>query len=242
VLSLKVSSGWPLRQFDVSNAFLHSHLSEIAYMAQPLGFSHPQHPYAVCKLQKAIYGLKQAPRAWFSRLSTRLLELGFHGSKTDSSLFIFNSVGIRIFALIYVDDIIFTGLSNNVLSQLIATLSHDFPIKDLGNLNFFLGVEVIRTAKGLLLSQQRYIYDLLHRKKMTHAKPVHSPMSSSTSLSKFVGPSFSDKTLHISTVGALQYLSFRGPDIAFAVNKVAQFMHDSQNDLFCSFNMQQLRL
>jgi hypothetical protein len=58
-------------------------------------------------------------------------------------------------ALIYVDDIILTGLSNNVLSHLIATLSHDFPIKDLGNLNFFLGVEVIRTAKGLLLSQQR---------------------------------------------------------------------------------------
>jgi hypothetical protein len=77
---------------------------------------------------------------------------------------------------------------------------------------------------------------------MTHAKPVHSPMSSSTSLSKFVGPSFSDKTLHISTVGALQYLSFTRPDIAFAVNKVAQFMHDPRNDLFCSFNMQQLRL
>jgi hypothetical protein len=230
VLSLAVSSGWPLRQFDVSNAFLHGHLSKTVYMAQLPGFSHPQHPHAVCKLQKAIYGLKQAPRAWFSRLSTRLLELGFHGSKTDSSLFIFNSAGIRIFALIYVDDIILTGSSNNVLSQLIATLSHDFPIKDLGNLNFFLGVEVIRQAKGLLLSQQRYISDLLHRTKMTHAKPVHSPMSSSTSLSKFRGPSFSDKTLYRSIVGALQYLSFTRPDIAFAVNKVAQFMHDPRND------------
>lgn len=229
MLSLAVSFGWPLCQFDVSNAFLHGHLSETVYTAQPPGFSHPQHPHVVCKLQKAIYGLKRTSfLVLLIEYKTSLT--GFHGSKIDSSLFIFNSAGIRIFSLIYVDDIILTGSSNNVLSQLIATLSHDFPIKDLGNLNFFLGVEVIRTAKGLLLSQQRYISDLLHRTKMTHTKPVHSSMSSSTSLSKFMGSSFSDKTLYRSTVEAFQYLSFTRLDIAFFVNKVAQFMHDPRND------------
>lgn len=89
VLSIAVSHGWSLRQIDVQNAFLHGFLNEDVYMSQPPGFTHPHYPHHVCKLRKALYGLKQAPRAWFSRLSTRLLELGFHGSKSDTSLFIY---------------------------------------------------------------------------------------------------------------------------------------------------------
>ena len=68
VLSLVVSKGWVLRQFDVQNAFLHGHLYEDVYMSQPTGFSHPQFPNHVFKLKKALYGLKQSPRAWFSCL------------------------------------------------------------------------------------------------------------------------------------------------------------------------------
>jgi hypothetical protein len=88
VLSITVFAGWEIRQVDVSNAFLHGHLQETVYMAQPPGFQHPQYPTAVCKLRKAIYGLKQAPRAWFSRLSAWLIDLKFTSSKSDSSLFI----------------------------------------------------------------------------------------------------------------------------------------------------------
>jgi transposase InsO family protein len=79
VLSIAISAGWYVHQIDIQNAFLHGHLSEEVYMSQPPGFAHPQYPNYVCKLQKALYGLKQAPRAWFSRLSTRLLALGFKG-------------------------------------------------------------------------------------------------------------------------------------------------------------------
>lgn len=70
VLPIAVSSGWAIKQVDVSNAFLHGFLNETVYMSQPAGFVYPQLPNAVCLLKKALYGLKQAPWAWFSRLST----------------------------------------------------------------------------------------------------------------------------------------------------------------------------
>ena len=109
ILSLAVSKGWVLHQFDVQNAFLHGNLYEDVYMSQPLGFSHPQFPNHVCKLKKALYGLKQSPRAWFSCLSSRLIALGFHGSRSDSSLFIYHSTAVTIYFLIYVDDLIVTA-------------------------------------------------------------------------------------------------------------------------------------
>jgi hypothetical protein len=77
---------------------------------------HPQFPNSVCLLKKVLYGLKQGPRAWFSRLSTRLLELGFIASKVDPSLFVFVSEGTHLLALIYIDDIILTGSSNSLMT------------------------------------------------------------------------------------------------------------------------------
>jgi hypothetical protein len=81
-------------------------LKEEVYMRQPPGYENKEHPGYVCKLDKAIYGLKQAPRAWFSRISKKLIDLDFHGSKADTSLFYFNKGDTLMFVLIYVDDII----------------------------------------------------------------------------------------------------------------------------------------
>jgi hypothetical protein len=224
VLSLAISAGWAIRQIDVNNAFLHGTLSEDVFMSQPPGFSHPQFPQHICKLRKALYGLKQAPRAWFSRLSNRLLELGFYGAKSDSSLFTFKSAAFTMFILIYVDDIIITCSHAPAIEELLSLLQSDFSIKDLGALHFFLGIEVVGTPGSSLLSQQRYILDILHRTKMVAAKPVSSPMSTATSLSAFEGASFEDPTLYRSTVGALQYLCITRPDISFTVNKLSQFL------------------
>ncbi len=195
ILSIAISAGWCIRQIDIQNAFLHGHLSEEVYMSQPPGYNHPQYPNHICKLRKAIYGLKQAPRAWFSRLSNRLLALGFHGSKSDSSLFIYRTGQIPIYVLIYVDDIIITSSSSVAIDNLLSSLQADFAVKDLGSLKFFLGVEVIPTTNGVLLSQQRYIKDILARTKMLEAKPVNTPMASSTSLSAYEGEPFPDHTL-----------------------------------------------
>jgi hypothetical protein len=194
-------------------------------MSQPSGYHHPQYPNHVCKLNKAIYGLKQAPRAWFSCLSTRLIALGFHGSKSDTSLFICRTSAFTMDVLIYVDDIIITSSSSDAINTLLSHLHCDFAVKNLGSLKFFLGIEVLSNPNGAILSQQRYITDILHRTHMLEAKPVTTPMASTTSLSAFDGEPFPDHTLLRSTVGALQYLSITRPDIAFTVNKLSQFMH-----------------
>jgi histone deacetylase 1/2 len=106
ILSLAISNGWSLRQLDVQNAFLHDVLEEDVYMRQPPGYEDSSLTNYICKLDKAIYGLKQAPRAWYAKLSSKLLALGFKSSKADMSLFFYNKGGVTVFVLIYVDDII----------------------------------------------------------------------------------------------------------------------------------------
>jgi hypothetical protein len=224
ILSLAISSGWPIHQIDIQNAFLHGNLSKDVYMAQPTGFACPQFPNHTCKLQKALYGLKQAPRAWYSRLCNTLIQLGFTISRLDSSLFILQMDSYTLLVLIYVDDILITCSNHAAIRDLLATLHRDFAVKDLGSFNFFLGIEVLPYSRGVLLSQHRYILDILKRTKIIEAKPATSPMASSTHLSAFEGDLFNDPTLYRSTVGALHYLCITRPNISFSVNKLSQFM------------------
>jgi hypothetical protein len=192
---MALTKGWCLKQIDISNAFLHGVLQETVYMSQPPGFVHPSFPGSVCHLKKVIYGLKQAPRAWYSQSSSKLHELGFKSCKSDSSLFILRTSTVTLFALVYVDDIILTGTTLAAMDALIRELSTVFPVKDLGDLNFFLGVEVTRVSTGILLSQQRYICDILKHTNLSLVKPISSPLSATTSLSKFSGSTFEDPTL-----------------------------------------------
>lgn len=192
---------------------------------QPPGFVHLEYPTHVCKLQKALYWLKQAPRAWFSKLSSRLLELGFTASQANSPLFTFIHPSLTINFLVYVDDIVIIGSNTTAIQTLISTLSSSFPFKDLGCLHYFLGVEVTYLTYGLLLSQCKYIGDLLKKTNMTLAKPVQTPMATIGSLFSQDGASFKDPTLYSSVVSSLQYLSFTQPDLSFAVNRVCQYMH-----------------
>ncbi|KAD3067125.1 hypothetical protein E3N88_35005 [Mikania micrantha] len=225
VLSLAVTQKWALRQLDVQNAFLHGDLQETVYMRQPQGFVDPSKPHHVCLLHKSLYGLKQAPRAWFHRLSTALQQLGFHGSKTDPSLFILNSRGTILYVLVYVDDIIITGNNNQAVDHIIQSLSSSFAVKDLGSLHYFLGIEVIRHGLDLILSQKKYIWDTLQRSGLSDCKPVNSPMSTSQVLMPDDSLLMLDPTKYRQVVGALQYATLTRPDIAFSVNKVCQFMH-----------------
>ena len=225
LLSIAVSRGWSLRQLDVNNAFLQGHLAENVFMAQPSGFTDPALPLHVCHLKKAIYGLKQAPRAWYNELRQFLVQNGFANSHSDNSLFIFNANDCVIFLLVYVDDIIVTGNNDTLVNNFIDTLARRFSIKDLGALSYFLGVEVIPCSAGLFLSQQKYVTDLLYRTKMSDSKPVATPLPTDHSLTLLDGTSLTDATKFRKVIAALQYLSFTRPDIAFAVNKLTQFMH-----------------
>jgi histone deacetylase 1/2 len=227
VLSVAVSRGWTIRQLDVQNAFLHGVLEEDVYMKQPPGYENSTYPHYVCKLDKALYGLKQAPRAWYARLSEKLVSLGFYASKSDTSLFIYMKGSITIYLLVYVDDIIVVSSSSKAVEALLADLKRDFALKDLGELSYFLGIEVKKMNDGILLSQSKYASDLLKKVGMEHCKPVATPLSVSEKLSAYVGNPLGpeDATKYRSIVGALQYLTLTRPDISFSVNKVCQYLH-----------------
>jgi histone deacetylase 1/2 len=106
-------------------------------MKQPPSFENSKHPQLVCKLDKAIYGLKQAPRAWYSRLSSKLIDLGFRASKSDTSLFIYRKNGVVIYMLIYVDDIIVTASSKEAVAALLQDLKKEFALKGSWRLALF---------------------------------------------------------------------------------------------------------
>ncbi|KAM2703827.1 hypothetical protein EV2_005377 [Malus domestica] len=194
-------------------------------MRQPVGFVDSQFPNHVCRLHKSLYGLKQAPRAWFQCFSHHLEDLGFQASLSDSSLFTYFNGSTVIYLLIYVDDILVTGNNPSHISQLIQQLGQKFSMKDLGPLHYFLGMEIQRTPTAMYLTQSKYILDLLKKTNMCDAKPLTTPATTGRKLSLYEGEPLSDGTLFRSIVGALQYLLFTRPDIAFAVNQVCQYMH-----------------
>jgi hypothetical protein len=205
ILSAAVSRGWSLRQLDVQNAFLHGLLEEEVYMKQPPGYEDKSVPGYVCRLDKALYGLKQAPRAWHSRLSMKLQDLGFKSSKADTSLFFYNKGNISIYVLVYVDDIIIASSTPSATSALLSDLNKVFALKDLGDLHYFLGIEVNNVSDGLILTQEKYALDVLKRVGMSDCKSVTTPISTSEKLSvhegNLLGPN--DATQYRSVVGAL---------------------------------------
>ncbi|GJR45677.1 putative RNA-directed DNA polymerase [Tanacetum coccineum] len=138
---------------------------------------------------------EQALRAWFKRLSKALFDLSFKGSKTDPYLFIYS----RGHTLMY--------------------------ILDLGPVNYFLGIEIVPHVSAILLSQEKYILELLQSACLSNCKPVSSLMVTSSSLSLDDSTAFSNPVKYRQVVGSLQYVTISQPDIAFAVNKVSQYMH-----------------
>ena len=141
-------------QLDVKNAFLHGFLKEEVFMEQPPGFINEDLPNHVCKLNRSLYGLKQAPRAQFDRLSQCLLHLGFYCGKADSSLFILHKGQSIVLLLIYVYDVIVTSNDNNIISDLINTLSSEFSLKALGYLHYFLDWRLNIFLMGCLFLKQ----------------------------------------------------------------------------------------
>ncbi|KAL5567292.1 hypothetical protein UlMin_030456 [Ulmus minor] len=126
--------------------------------------------------------------------------------------------------LIYVNDIIVMRNDLEKLNQFISKLNKSFALKDLGDLHYFLGIEVYRDEIGMYLTQSKYIEDLLKKINLEHLKPCPTPMAVGKPISKLDGEPMSNPFVYRSAVGALQYLTNTRPDIAFAVNKLSQFM------------------
>jgi len=226
VLSLALTRHWPIHQLDVKNSFLHGNLTEAVYCQQPSGFEDSAHPDFVCLLKKSLYGLKQAPRAWYSRMASYLLSIGFVEAKSDTSLFIYQRGSDTAYLLLYVDDIVLTASSTDFLRRIISALQWEFAMKDLGELHHFLGMHVQRRGDGLLLSQRQYMLDILDRAGMTECKPCSTPVDTNSKVAAAKGAPMFDATDFRSLAGALQYLTFTRPDIAYAVQQICLHMHD----------------
>jgi hypothetical protein len=184
-------------------------------MKQPPGYESPKNPDFVCRLDKAIYGLKQAPRSWYAQLSSKLVDLEFVPSKGDTSLFF------------YVDDIIVVSSSADATKLLLENLEKEFALKDLGDLHYFLWIEVTKIQGGILLSQSKYATEILQRAGMMKCKPIDTPLLVSEKLPAYEGDVLrpEEAMRYHSLVGGLQYLTLTCPDLAFSVNKVCQYLH-----------------
>lgn len=173
LLSVAVNKNWPLYQLDMKNAFLNGELEENVYMSTPLGFEaqldhQVQFDHQVCKLKKALYGLKQSPRAWFERFTTFVKSQGFTQGHSNHTLFTKRSVSGKIAVLIvYVDDIVLSRDDIAEITRLKKKMADEFEIKDLGNLKYFLGMEVAKSREGISVSQWKYTLDLLKETCMT---------------------------------------------------------------------------
>lgn len=166
----------------------------------------------VCKLHKALYGLKQAPRQWVDRLTTTLIQFGFQASKCDPSLFTYAKQKQIVYLLVYVDDIIITGSSSVLVTNLVKQLDSVFSLKHLGALDYFLGIEVKHLPdNSLLLTQSKYIRDLLSKTNMLECNSINTPMMSSCKLSKHGSDHFLDPSMYRSVVGSLQYATITRP-------------------------------
>ncbi|KAM0022126.1 putative RNA-directed DNA polymerase [Helianthus debilis subsp. tardiflorus] len=223
-IALAAIHHWPLHQLDVKNAFLNGVLEEEVYMEQPPGFIVEEEASKVCRLRRSLYGLKQSPRAWFGRFSSVMGEFGMVRSAYDHSVFFRHHQDRRIILVVYVDDIIITGDDEVGITKLKQFLQSQFQISDLGRLRYFLGIEVSRSPQGILLSQRKYVLDMLTECGLLGCKPVDCPMLPTRKLLPEDGSPLKDPERYRRLVGKLNYLTVTRPDISFVVSVLSQFM------------------
>jgi hypothetical protein len=223
LLAYACSKNVKVYQMDVKSSFLNGELEEEVYIEQPEGFQLSENIDYVCKLKKALYGLKQALRAWYSRLDKYLQQAGFRKGSADNNLYIKVSQGNILLIEVYVDDIIF-GSDDDRLSQKFAKdMQNEFEMSLLGELSFFLGLQIRQSNQGIFISQTKYIREMLKRFGMEDCKPVITPMQTSCKLSKDDDSKSTDQRQYRSMIGSLLYVTTSRPDVMQAVGQVARF-------------------
>ena len=251
IVALAVQQKMKIHQLDITTAYLNGVLQEEIYMEPPnfiiealevliekenrnsemrerakAALKELEAGDKVCLLKKSLYGLRQAGRNWHATLDKSLRKLGAAPTNADPCVYQLRKEEDIILIAIYVDDIIIASRSVSGIEKLKASLAQEFDVKDLGEINYCLGIEFSRSGNGIALYQSGYVRDVLDRFGMTESNAVKTPMDSNVKLVK-PDKDVASKTTEMpyrELIGALMYLAVSTrPDIAFAVSSLSQF-------------------
>nr|GEX40012.1 hypothetical protein [Tanacetum cinerariifolium] len=204
-------------QMDVKSAFLYGKIEKEVYVCQPPRFEDFDFPDKVYKVKKKFYGLHQAPRAWYETMSTYLLNNGFKRGQIDKTLFIKRNKGDILLVQVYVDDIIFGSTKKEMCDAFEILMHEKFQMSSMGELTFFLGLQVKQMQDGIFISQDKYVAEILKKFRFSDVKTASTPMETSKPLLKDEDGQEVDVHIYRSMIGSLMYLTSLRPDIMFVV-------------------------
>nr|GEX04019.1 putative ribonuclease H-like domain-containing protein [Tanacetum cinerariifolium] len=210
--------GFMVYQMDVKSAFLYGRINEEVYLTQPKGFVDPQHPKKVYKVFKALYGLHQAPRAWYATLSTFLLKHGYRRGTIDKTLFLKKNNRDIIMVQVYVDDIIFGSTKKAWCDEFEALMKGEFQMSVMGELTFFLGLQVQQRPDGIFINQDKYVQDIMNKCNLRSVRMATTPYEATMPKSKNEYDSPVNVHLYRSMISSLMYLTTSRPDIMFVAS------------------------
>jgi hypothetical protein len=208
---------------DVKSAFLNDKINKLVYVEQPPSFEYSKKPNHVYRLSKAFYGLKQAPRAWYERLWDFVVSKGFKIGKVDTTLFTKKTDVDLFICQIYVDVIIFGSTNQDFCEEFGDMMSREFEMYMIGELSFFLGLQLKQIKDDPFICQRKYVNDLLKRFGMDSSKRIKTPMATNAHIDLDEGGKSVDLKLYRSMIGSLLYLTVSRPDIMFIVCMCARF-------------------
>ncbi|GJV72067.1 putative ribonuclease H-like domain-containing protein [Tanacetum coccineum] len=210
--------GFLVYQMDVKSAFLYGEIEEEVYVTQPKGFEDPYFPKHVYRVVKALYGLHQAPRAWYARLSAFLLQHNYRRGTIDKTLFIKKDSRDILLVQVYVDDIIFGSTNKAWCEEFEVLMQGEFEMSAMGEMSFFLGLQVKQLPDGIFISQDKYVKDMLTKFDMESVRTATTPYEAAKTKLKDESDPPVNVHLYRSMIGSLMYLTASRPDIMFAVS------------------------
>ncbi|GJT67365.1 retrovirus-related pol polyprotein from transposon TNT 1-94 [Tanacetum coccineum] len=223
IIAIAALRNLEIHQMDVKTAFLNEDLEEEIYMNQPEGFIAPGQEGKVCRLVKSLYGLKQAPKQWHQKFDHTMLESGFKINECDKCVYVKDISARYVIWCLYVDDMLIVGSNDKIIRSTKDMLKSKFDMKDMGLADVILGIKIIRTQNGLVLSQAHYVDKILNTHNAGDSGQARTPIDTSLHLSKNRGLGVAQLE-YSRIIGMLMYLmTGTRPDLAYAVSRLSRY-------------------
>ena len=231
LLGVSASLDYKIRQFDIITAFLNSKMDKRIYTTQPKGFEQGDRQDLACLLNMALYGLVQSAYLWFEEFKEKLLLYGLVQSQHDDALFY--DTARNLYVTVYVDDVKVFCPESSTIDDLKVFLSKHYKLRDLGEVEWYLGMEINRTDGVIILTQTKYINDLLQKHGMQDCSPASTPMMEARLKKAPDGYICEPQTLkeYQTLLGGIMHLMvITRPDLAYSISRLAEFSSNPTDD------------